>query len=45
MFGKNISIFTIRVNKGLNAVKVVVRFEKGILGRLFKGAVKFGCGY
>ena len=45
IFGKNINILTIRVNKGLNAVKIAIKFEKGILGRLFKKAIKFGRKY
>ena len=42
MLGKNISIFTVGVDKGLNAVEIAVKFKKGILDKLFKKAVKFG---
>ena len=42
MLGKNIGIFTVRVDEGLNAVKIIIKFKKGILNRLFKKAIKFG---
>ena len=45
MLRKNISILIVRVNKGLNAVKIAIGFKKGVLGRPFKGAIKLSRKY